>query len=409
MKGGFFKVKSPDAFVGLLRDFHVLGGERVRLGEALGRVAADRIVAREDLPQVNRSSMDGFAVNAKDVFGATEGNPAYLETAGEVAIDAPPDFDLDPGECAAIVTGGTLPGNSDAVVMVEYTADLGAGTIEIRKSAAPGDNVMLRGEDARTDDTALEAGTVLRPQEIGLLAALGYPEVSVRAKPRCGIISTGDELIEVAETPRPGQVRDVNSHALAALVRQAGAEPVLYGLVRDEEQELESTLHKAVAENDVVFVSGGSSIGVRDLTQGAIEALPDAEVLAHGVAVSPGKPTILARVGTKAVWGLPGQVTSAQVVMLVFGLPFLRHIQGDPDAFSLERRRVVKAVLARNLHSKQGREDYVRVRLEDGKAHPVLGKSGLLRTMILADGLVTVPADSEGIETGTEIDVWIMD
>ena len=353
--------------------------------------------------------MDGFAVRAKDVFGAGESNPGYLDKTADIAIDSPPDFDLEPGRCAGIVTGGVLPHGADAVIMVEHTGELGADTIEIRKSVAPGDNVMLRGEDARTGVTALPAGTPLRPQEIGLLAALGHATPAVHARPRCGIISTGDELIPVEQTPRTGQVRDVNSHALAALIDKTGGVSTLYGLVRDEEQPLVDAVARAVAENDVVFISGGSSVGLRDLTQTAINALPDSEILAHGVAVAPGKPTILARVGNKAVWGLPGQVTSAQIVMLVFGCPFLRHIQGDDAAFDMNKRRTVRVPLARNLASKPGREDYVRVRLDNGEAIPVLGRSGLLKTMIQAHGLLRVPADSEGVEAGTPVDVWVLD
>jgi len=409
VKGGFFQVKSPAEFLKLLEGFSPLASETVPLGQALGRVLAEDAVAGHDLPLVDRSCMDGFAVAARDAFGASEANPAYLDKVGELAIDDPVDLTLEPGQCVGIVTGGTLPPGADAVIMVEHTADLGAGTIEIRKTPAPGDNVMQRGEDAAAGRAALVAGTTLRPQEIGLLAALGFAEVCVRRSPRCGIISTGDELVPVTETPRPGQVRDVNTHALSALVAQAGGTPVPYGLIPDQEAPLKAAVARAVAENDVVFISGGSSIGVRDLTQGAIEALPDSEILAHGVAVSPGKPTILARVGAKAVWGLPGQVTSAQVVMLVFGSPFLRHIQGRPGALDPSGRRTVPARLARNLASKPGREDYVRVRLDSGEAHPVLGKSGLLRTMIRADGLVCVPADSEGLEAGALVDVWLLE
>jgi molybdopterin molybdotransferase len=410
---GFFQVVSPEAFISLLKAFPALAQTSVPLHDAAGRVLASDVTAAEDLPMVNRSCMDGYAVNARDAFGASESNPAYLECRGSLSIDEQPSAPLSRGDCVGIVTGGTLPEGADAVVMVEHTQELGAGTIEFRKSVAPGDNVMQRGEDARAGQPALTAGTPLRPQEVGLLAALGVSEVPVRKRPRVGLISTGDELIPVTDTPRPGQIRDVNSYALGALVRTAGGVPTLYGLVRDDEASLAAAIKQGVEENDVVLISGGSSIGVRDLTQAAIEELPDAQVLAHGVAVSPGKPTILARAGSTAVWGLPGQVTSAQVVMHVFGLPFLRHIAGDGDAFAPRRRSVRRATLGRNIASKQGREDYVRVRLEtreDGAciATPVLGKSGLLRTMLRADGLVRIPADTEGLFEGHPVDVWLL-
>jgi molybdopterin molybdotransferase len=362
-------------------------------------------------------------VRARDLFGAGEGSPAYLELQGSIDIETPPDFDLRPGHCAGIVTGGSLPEGADAVVMVEHTQDMGAATIEVRRAVAPGENVMLRGEDAEAGAVALAAGRVLRPQEVGLLAALGVSRVTVRRRPRVGIVSTGDELVPVEDVPRPGQVRDVNSATLAALVRRAGGVPVQYGLVPDEQAALDAALATGAAECDVLLVSGGSSVGVRDLTLTAVRSLHGAEVLCHGVAVSPGKPLILARVeqggAVKAVWGLPGQVASAQVVMQVLGAPFLRRLAGDARALDLERpdpaRPARRAVLARNLASKQGREDYVRVRLEQDpgeplpRAVPVLGKSGLLRTLLHSNGLVRIPADAEGLEAGEELDVRLFD
>jgi molybdopterin molybdotransferase len=228
-------------------------------------------------------------------------------------------------------------------------------------------------------------------------------------------VSTGDELVPVEATPRPGQIRDVNSHTLAGLLASAGLQAVRYGLVHDDTDAIAAALARGLEDNDAVLVSGGSSVGVRDLTIAAIGRLPDSEVLAHGVAVSPGKPTILARVGSgpgaKAVLGLPGQVTSAQVIVQVFCLPFFRHLAGDPAAFG--RELSVPAALARNVASKPGREDYIRVRLEptDGPlptAHPVLGKSGLLRTLVEADGLVRIPAEAEGLAAGSRVRVLLL-
>lgn len=409
----FFKVLSVAECVAALRSFSRLAEESTPLSEADGRVLARDIRAAEDLPLMDRSSMDGYAVNARDTFGGSEGSPAYLECVGSIDIQTPPDFVLKPGECAEIVTGGCLPEGADAVMMVEYTEAM-AGTVEMRRSVAPGDNVMLRGEDARRDEVALAAGTVLRPQEIGLLAALGYPEVPVRRRPVVGIISTGDELVPVEAEVRPGLVRDVNSATLAAIVRRAGGEPVGYGLVPDTREALDSALAKAVNECDVTLLSGGSSIGVRDFTLAAVAGLPDSEVICHGVAISPGKPLILGRVGAKAVVGLPGQVTSAQVVMQVLGHPFLRHLQGETEPFeNFGGRPAVRAVLSRNIASKPGREDHVRVRLTpvpDGlpQAEPLLGRSGLLGTLLRAQGLVRIAETGEGLTEGTEVDVLLL-
>lgn len=412
MDHGFFRVISPQRFCELLAEFEPVDELTTGLDVCLDRILASDVVAPENIPAVDRSCMDGYAVRAADTFGASEGNPAYVELLHSAAIDEIVTRPVGPGECTGIATGGTLPPGADAVLMVEHTQMLGPTTVEIRRSVTPGENVMLRGEDVTAGEIALRAGTRLRPQEVGLLAALGQVWVSVYSRPSCAVISTGDELVPVEDFPRPGQVRDVNSHALAGLLRQAGARAVNYGLIPDEREALRAALAQALDANDAVFISGGSSIGMRDLTIEVLESLDDSEILAHGVSISPGKPTILARVGGKPVMGLPGQVTSAQVVMLVFGQPLVRHLGGLPNAFDPGRRLTRLAVLGANVSSKPGREDYVRVRLEtrDGQlvAVPRLGKSGLLRTMLDADGLIRLDAAVEGMTAGQPVAVWIL-
>ena len=412
MDHDFFRVISSDRFQALLGEFAPVDIERIDLDDGLGRVLAQDIVAAENLPALNRSCMDGYALRAADTFGASEGNPGYLELARTAAIDEVVAQALAPGECMGIATGGSLPPGADAVLMVEHTQLLSETTVEIRKTVTPGENVMLAGEDVAVGATALGRSWRLRPQDVGLLASLGHSAISVFRRPRCGIVSTGDELVPVDAVPRPGQIRDVNSHTLACLARQAGAEVESYGLVPDNREALARALAKGLEENDVLFVSGGSSIGVRDLTIAVLESFADSEILAHGVSISPGKPTILARVGGKPVLGLPGQVTSAQIVMLVFGQALLRHLGGDGRAFDLSRRETRQARLGANVASKPGREDYVRVKLEvqDGDlvAMPRLGKSGLLRTLIEADGLLRLDAALEGIAAGQDVSVWIV-
>ncbi|TIH19309.1 molybdopterin molybdenumtransferase MoeA [Marinifilum sp. JC120] len=407
----FFEIISRVEFETLLNSFTAVDTEKVSISDACGLVLGEDIISPEDLPPANRSCMDGYAVNARDAFGATEGNPTYLECSATLKVDENPDFELQPGECAAIPTGGTLPDGADAVVMVEHTQELGAGTIEIRKSSAPGEHTMLKGEDAAKGDTVFQAGHKVRFQDAGLLAALGMKEVAIHRKPRVGIISTGDELVEIDSPQKVGTIRDVNSHTLRCLVTEAGAEAVNYGIVRDELDKLKSTLTKAIAENDLVLLSGGSSVGMRDLTVQAIESMKNSEILAHGVAISPGKPTILGRAGSKPVLGLPGQVTSVQVVMLSLVVPFIRQLMGQKDAFSTSGRTMIQAELGRNTVSKPGREDYVRMKLinrEDGLplAEPIYGKSGLLKTMIQADGLMIIPADTEGFYAGNTVNIW---
>lgn len=413
MRRQFLKTVDRPEFLSLLAAFPATEAEMVEFRFASGRILAEDLISPEDLPPGDRSSMDGYAVRARDVFGASESNPAYVESVGSVEVNLRPGFAVGPGECAWIPTGGFLPEGADSVVMVEVTEELGTGTIEIRQSVAPGENVMHKGEDAAAGETVLRAGTRLRPQEVGLLAALGIPEVRVHRRPRVAILSTGDEVVPVEKAPAPGQVRDVNSHTVACLVVEAGGEPLAGGIVGDDLERLTEAIGKALAESDLVILSGGSSKGTRDLTIEAIEALPESEVLVHGVRLSPGKPTILAQVAGKPVLGLPGQVGSAQVVMAVLGQPLVRRLAGDVRAFDETLRPCRRARLARNVGSRQGREDYVRVRLERGEdgnllAHPVMGKSGLLRTLLQSDGLLCIPGDSEGVREGAEVDVWMV-
>lgn len=416
MEHDFFKMVSVAELYGLLETFERLETELAPLAECHERFLAEELESGEDLPLADRSCMDGYAVRAADVFGASESNPALLECIRHMRINERPDFALKTGQCVGITTGGLLPEGADAVVMVEHTEVLTEtvpGDVELYKSVAPGDNVMRTGEDARTGEVVLEKGRRLRFQEIGLLAALGILEAPVHRRPRAGIVSTGDELVPVEARPEPGQVRDVNSSTLACLVRAVNAEARTYGLVRDNLEDLVEALRLALEENDLVLISGGSSLGMRDLTIEAMEALDDSKILAHGVGLRPGKPTILARIGGKPVLGLPGQVVSAQVVMLLFGQPLLKHLAGGRKVFDPERRTARTAVLAHNLPSQLGREDYVRVGLEyrPGRvplAVPRSGKSGLLKTLVEAEGVVRIPADVEGLNKETLVDVWIL-
>ncbi len=413
MRQDFLDTKSRAEVEALLSSFASVAIETVEFSKACGRVLAQDLVSPEDLPVGSRSSMDGYALSARDSFGASESNPAYLECVRAIEVNRFPDFSLASGECAWIPTGGFLPEGADSVVMVEYTDRMGGATIEIRQSVAPGENVMTRGEDAATGQLVLRSGTRLRAQEVGLLAALGLVAISIYRRPKVAILSTGDELVPVEQAPAPGQIRDVNSCTVAALVEEAGGEAVRCGLVKDDLEALTEAVARVLAEHDAVILSGGSSKGTGDVTIEALEAIPGAEILVHGIRLSPGKPTILARIGDKPVLGLPGQAGSAQVVMAVLGQPLVRRLAGDGRAFDESLRPWRRARLARNVGSRQGREDYVRVRLElrEGGlplAHPVMGKSGLLRTLLQSDGLLRIPEEAEGLREGAEVDIWIL-
>jgi molybdopterin molybdotransferase len=384
-----------------------VGTEVVPLEQALGRVPAEDLVADEDVPGFDRSTVDGYAVRAASTYGASEGTPTYLTVVGGVDMGQVPVHKVGLGQAARIATGGMLPQGADSVLMIEHASAIDEGTIEVYRSLAPGQHMVARDEDAAKGQTLLRAGIRLRPQEIGLLAACGRTDVTVFARPRVGIISSGDELVPVQVGPQPGQVRDINAHTLAAQVRQAGGDPTLYGIVPDRYEELLSVCQQALARNDMVLVSGGSSVGTRDLTVEVIGALEQSRVLVHGVSISPGKPTILAQCGTKPFWGLPGHVTSAMVVFMVLVRTLLARLSGWAHHAPVR----VPARLARNVASAQGRMDFIRVRLtrEQGEvwAEPILGASGLIRTMVAADGLIAVDLHSEGLEQGAAVDVML--
>lgn len=272
----FLTLQSVETVLGHLRALPVLPAETVPLTDALGRRLAEALHAPADLPGFDRSTVDGFAVRARDVFGAQEGSPALLECVGDCPMGAVPDISLQPGQCARILTGGMLPEGADCVVMVEYSRPAGGNMVELTRTQAPGDHVVMRDEDAAAGDCIIPAGRKLRPQEIGLLASFGQKDVAVRRAPRVAIISTGDEVVPIGSKPRPGQVRDVNSYSLAALCRSAGAEPTLAGLVRDDAEALRRTVLAALDEADVVVVSGGSSAGMRDHTVDVFTSVPAA-------------------------------------------------------------------------------------------------------------------------------------
>ncbi len=430
--------------------------ERIAVVDALGRVLAAGLASPHDLPSFPRSTVDGYAVAAQDTHGASDSLPAYLEVVGEVPMGQAAQVALDEAQCAIVHTGGMIPADADAVVMVEHTQRIGRGegkkgdegnspgagadqstnlpiypstfspyTIEVYRPVAAGQNVIQIGEDVRQGEAVLPAGHVIRPQDIGGLLALGITEIDVATRPRVAILSQGDEVVPPDQDPGPGQVRDINSHTLAALARQAGAEPLTFPIVPDRLEALQAAAAQALAEADVLVMSAGSSVSVRDMTAQVIDGLGRPGILVHGVSVKPGKPTILAVCGGKPVFGLPGNPVSAMVIFDLFVTPAIRSLLGAQEA----RKTRVPARLARNIASSTGREDIVQVRLESRpkdprndfsseKSHfyaptapdhelwavPVLGKSNLIYTLIRAEGIVRVPLDSNGIAQGE----WVM-
>ncbi|NMB77848.1 MAG: molybdopterin molybdotransferase MoeA [Methanomicrobiales archaeon] len=373
--------------------------EMVGLESAAGRILAGPVAADSAVPGFDRSVVDGFAVRAADTAGAGESVPALLQNRGRISMGRQEqDLIIQSGECAYIPTGGVLPAGADAVVMVEYTEEAG-DTILIKKTAAHGENVLLHDEDFRKGEVVFSAGRRLTPRDIGVLAAIGCASVPVAHRPVIGIISTGNELVPVSTIPEPGQVRDANAPMIAAYLAEYGCIPRIYGFVRDEPEAFSSVLQRAIPECDVVLLSGGSSKDDRDMTAGTIAA--QGEVLVHGIAIAPGKPTIIGRVANKPVFGLPGHPASAFVVLVAIVRPLLDRMLGMEKSL----QRTARATLAVNVPSQRGREEYVRVRVENGIATPLFGKSGLLNTLVRSDGLVCIPAGAEGIEQGSTVEV----
>ena len=379
--------------------------ERIPTADALDRVLAESLVAPTSLPSFPRSTVDGYAVRAADTFGATESLPAYLSVVGEAPMGRAPEVTVGPAQAAVVYTGGMIPAGADAVVMVERTQKLDAGSIEVLRAVAPGENVIQIGEDVKKGESLLQPGHVLRPQDLGGLMALGITQAKVAVKPRVAIVSTGDEVVPPDVTPGPGQVRDVNTYTVAGLVARAGGVPLPQGIIPDDFDALFSAAHQGLDAADVLVISAGSSVSTRDLTADVVNRLGKPGVLVHGVSVKPGKPTILGVCDGKPVMGLPGNPVSAMVVAGLFLTPVLWKMQGA----SQPPVRRVKAQLTHNIASVPGREDYVQVKLieRDGQlaADPVFGKSNLIYTLVKAEGMLCVPLDSNGLHEGEWVEV----
>lgn len=398
-------IPPEEAFAIMERSFpRQLEPETVPLDQAMGRVLSQPVKSRECIPGFDRSTVDGYAVRAADTFGCSEAIPAILPLEEEISMGEGAPQRLAPGTCASIPTGGALPPGADAVVMLEYTEDYGDGTIGVSKPAAPGVNIIFKGDDIRPGDTVLPAGKLLTPQDIGTLAALGAAEVSVRRKAAVGILSTGDELVPVEATPEMGQVRDVNSIMLQAMMENAGALVRRYDIVPDQEPLLLDALDRALRDCDMVLISGGTSAGSKDAARRVIEARGD--VLFHGIAMKPGKPTLLGRVEGKPVFGLPGHPATAFFVAHLFARSLLARLSGRTL-----QSLTVPAVLEEPVSANHGRAQYIGVRITQREgawyACPIHSKSGLIASVSASDGYICIPRDREGAAAGETIFVTL--
>ena len=382
--------------------------ETVPTTDALDRVLAVAPTSPLDLPEFVRSTMDGYAVRAADTFGASATLPAYLDVAAPVHMGQQPTHTLQPGQASSIHTGGMLPDGADAVVMIERTQPVDDGEIEILAPVAPGENLVQVGEDVAQSAPILPAGQRLRPQDIGGLLAVGVLQVEVIEQPTVAIMGSGDEIVSVEQTPQYGQIRDINSHVLAALCQQAGAQVQQLGIAADTYDAIAEKARHGFQSADLLIISAGSSVSTRDYTRDAIDALGQPGVLQHGLAVKPGKPGMVAAAAGKPIIGLPGNPVSATLVARQLVLPTLRRLTGEPAA---KHQPTVRATLTSNIASTTGREDTVPVRLtsddQNTQADPIFGKSNLIFTLINADGFVQVPLNSNGLKAGSVVDVTL--
>ena len=399
-------VKTPEEVLALIQEefSSIAATESVALAEAMGRILAEDIAATEYVPDFDRSTVDGYALRARDTFGCTDAIPAILPLQGEVLMGQGADFPLEAESCVAVPTGGALPQGADSVVMVEYTEDYGDGTIGITKSAAPGQNMIFRGDDVYPGKVILQKGRVLSSQDIGALAAIGRVQVPVVKKLTVGVISTGDELVPPDVKPGAGQVRDVNSPMLEAMLRNFGVDVINYGIVIDDEAQLSAKVTLAVSQCDAVLLSGGSSVGVKDAACRIIESM--GKLLLHGIAIKPGKPTILGKAGCKPLVGLPGHPVAAYFITKLFVLPLLSRLMGKSQT-----DYTVTAKLTESVSANHGRAQYHCCQLfyKEGQlyAHPIRGKSGLITTLAGADGYFCIHRDCEGLPQNAEIQVTV--
>lgn len=389
------------------------GTEKIATEDSLQRITGSAILAPHSLPTFPRSTVDGYAVVAADTFGVSPTLPGYLNIVGEIAMGEIPRFRIGSGECALIHTGGMLPMGANAIIMLEESQVIDLKELEIYRPVAVGENVIKVGEDVLAGEIVVEKGKRLRAADIGGLLALGLTEIDVISLPKVGIISTGDEVVPPNSVPKAGQVRDINSYTLYALIQNSGGNPVRYGIAPDDYEHLIEATRISHSQCDLTVVTAGSSASARDLTYKVFNQIGDPGVIVHGVSIRPGKPTILAICNGKPMIGLPGNPVSALVVASIFVTSAINKLAG----LSAEPiKPTITAKMLINIPSQAGREDWVPVKiygeslsaLPEYTAEPIFGKSNLIFTLSHADGLVKIPADLTGVAAGDNVVVYLL-
>jgi molybdopterin molybdotransferase len=408
---GFFKVQTPDQLYKKMDRFKPLSSETVSIKDALRRVLAEDVVSSMNLPEFPRSTVDGFAMKAKDSYGASEKNPVLLNVIGEIPMGEISNIEVREEEAVRVATGGMIPKGADAVEMVEYTEWVDSRTLHASKALSPLENVIQVGEDVKAGEVVLHRGHLIRPQEIGLMAGIGKTDVRVFLRPRVAVISSGDEIVPVEDVPRPGEIRDINRYTIVTMVEETGGIPIFLGIAKDRSDDLKEKIDLGLKESDMVVITGGSSVGALDLTVDVLQTFQETEILGHGISIRPGKPTLIADVGGKPFLGLPGHPVSAIVIFHFFGKPILKILSGLSSEWVWHQIKI-KAKASRNIPSVPGREDYVRVKLEERNgtfwAHPIFGKSGAISNLVHANGLIRIGINEEGLEQGEEAEVTLL-
>lgn len=408
---GFFRVQTPEELYGKLDRFKPLSSEKVDIEDCLHRVLSEEIVSPINLPEFPRSTVDGFALKAKDTFGASERSAAIFQVIGEIPMGQVSDIDVKDGEAVKVATGGMVPKGADAVEMVEYTEWVDSHTLHAFKTLSPLENVIQVGEDVKAGEAVLHKGHLIRPQDIGLMAGIGKSDVRVFLRPKVAVISSGDEIVPLEESLVLGEVRDINRYTIVSMVKETGGIPIFLGIAKDRFNELKEKIELGLKESDMVVITGGSSVGSLDLTAEVLQTFPGTEILGHGVSIRPGKPTLLGDMNGKPFLGLPGHPVSAMVIFHFFGKPILKILSGLSREVILHQIKI-KAKASRNIPSVPGREDYVRVKLEEKGgtlwAHPVFGKSGAISNLVQANGLIRIGMNEEGLEEGEEAEVFLL-
>jgi len=390
--------------------------EEIPLFEALGRYLAEDLMSETDIPEFARSVVDGYAVTAKDTFGISDTAPVFLELIGEVKMGQAPDQVVSSGKAVYVPTGGMLPQGADAMVMIEYVEKLDDKNIAVYKASAPNAGLMNKGDDFKAGQLIYEKGHRITTKDIGMLAAMGEASINVFAKPSVAIISTGDEVISIMEDPGPGQVRDVNSYVLAALVNNMGAKVGLVALIKDSEEKLKLAVSEALNRNNIILLSGGSSAGEKDFTAKVIDELGKPGVITHGIAMKPGKPTVVGVIKNESccchdranlVVGLPGHPMAAIISYKAVVEPFIRKY-----FFACEEEdQTISARITDNIHGGKGRETFTLVKLTKDElgwiAEPIHAKSGSISQLRYADGYIRTSNLTEGINKNQMVEVII--